>query len=148
MRRAIALAIALSFAVLPDAVAQISRGNVYGKVADESGAVLPGATVTLSGGFGTRTTVTDEQGNFRFLTLDHGSYKLSVAMSGFSTVNRQVEVRAGQNVDVPFNLKVASVEESLTVTAETPVIDSKKVGIQHTIDRDELARIPTSRDPW
>ena len=148
MRRAIALAIALSFAFLPEAVAQIARGNVYGRVADESAAVLPGATVTLSGGFGTRTTVSDEQGNFRFLALDHGSYKLSVAMSGFSTVNRQVEIRAGQNVDVPFNLKVASVEESLTVTAETPVVDTKKVGIQHTIDKDELTRIPTSRDPW
>ena len=51
-------------------------------------------------------------------------------------------MRAGQNVDVPFHLKVASVEESLTVTAETPVVDSKKVGIQHTIDKDEMTAHP------
>src|SRR4030095_1223463 len=118
MRTALAVAVALSLGLLPAAFAQLTRGNVYGKVADESGAVLPGATVTLSGGFGTRSTVSDKDGQFRFLNLDHGAYKVTVAMSGFSNVSRSIEIRSGQNVDLDFNVKVASVEESLTVTAE------------------------------
>jgi len=148
MRRAVALAVALVLGLLPAVFAQSARGNVYGKVADESGAVLPGATVTLSGGFGTRTTTTDKDGNFRFLNLDHGPYKVTVAMSGFGTINRAIEVRSAQNIELEFNAKVASVEESLTVTAETPVVDTKKTGIVNTIDKNELAKIPTSRDPW
>ena len=148
MRRALALAVALSLGLLPAAFAQLTRGNVYGKVADESGAVLPGAAVTLSGGFGTRSTVSDEQGNFRFLNLDHGPYKVTVNLTGFGSQNRQIEVRSGQNVELEFNVKVASVEESVTVTAETPVVDTKKIGIINTIDKDEMTKIPTSRDPW
>ena len=58
---------------------------------DESGAVLPGATVTLSGP-GTRSTVAGSQGDFRFLALDNGRYKLTVALTGFATVNREVIV--------------------------------------------------------
>jgi hypothetical protein len=130
------------------ASAQSARGNIYGKVTDDSGAMLPGANVTLSGGFGTRSTTADTQGNFRFLNLDHGRYKVSVAMTGFSTVNREVAVLVGQNAELDFALKVASVEESVTVTAETPVVDTKKVGIQTTITKDEMNKIPTSRDPW
>ena len=148
MRRALALAVALSLGLLPAAFAQLTRGNVYGKVADESGAVLPGATVTLSGGFGTRSTVSDKEGQFRFLNLDHGQYKVTVALTGFGNQSRQIEVRSSQNVELEFNVKVASVEETVTVTAETPVVDTKKIGIVNTIDKDEMVKIPTSRDPW
>jgi len=116
MRRALALAVALSLGLLPAAFAQLTRGNVYGKVADESGAVLPGATVTLSGGFGTRSTVSDKEGQFRFLNLDHGQYKVTVALTGFGNQSRQIEVRSSQNVELEFNVKVASVEETVTVT--------------------------------
>ena len=54
------------------------------------------------------------------MNVDHGPYRIAVSLTGFTAVNRDVVVNTGQNVDVPFQLKVASVEETVTVTAETP----------------------------
>jgi hypothetical protein len=133
----------------PVAVAQVSStGNVYGTVNDESGAVLPGVTATLSGDFGSRTTTTGAGGEFRFLNVDHGTHKLAVSLTGFSTVHRDVTVTAGTNVNVPFTLKVATVEETITVQSETPVVDTKKTGTGTTISKAELEAVPSSRDPW
>jgi hypothetical protein len=149
MRKSLGFALALLLGALPSAWAQVSAGNIYGTVTDESGAVLPGATVTLTGEtIGTRTTTAGTQGDFRFLNLDPGGYKLSVALTGFGTVNRTVTVTAGVNVNLSFGLKVATVEEAITVTAETPAIDPKKTGTSTTLDRQELHDIPNSRDPW
>jgi hypothetical protein len=118
-------------------------------VADESGAVLPGASVTLAGeGIGTRNTTSGSQGDFRFLNLDPGSYRVTVSLSGFATVTREVIVATGVNVDVGFGLKVATLEETITITAETPVVDNKRTGTSTTLSQDELARTPNARDPW
>jgi hypothetical protein len=143
-----ALALALLVAGAPAAWAQISTGNIYGKVVDESQAVLPGATATLTGQFGTRTTTADNQGEFRFLNVDHGTHKLVVTLSGFAGISRDVVVSVGQNVNVSFGLKVAPVEETVVVTDETPVVDTKKLGTNTTVTKAELAQIPSSRDPW
>jgi Carboxypeptidase regulatory-like domain/TonB-dependent Receptor Plug Domain len=149
MRRRIGLALALLVGLGPGAWAQISTGNIYGSIVDESGAILPGASITLAGpNIGARTTTSDSTGGFRFLNLDAGTYKLTAALAGFATVNREVRVTIGQNVNLAFNMKVATVEETVTVSAETPVIDVKKTGTGTTLDRDELSQIPNSRDPW
>jgi hypothetical protein len=95
MRRAVAVAVALALLVLaPLAYAQAARGNIYGRVTDDSGAMLPGANVTLSGGFGTRSTTSDSQGNFRFLNLDHGRYKVSVAPSTARSTSSSARTRS------------------------------------------------------
>lgn len=147
-RAVLAVAVALALGLVPSAWAQ-SAGNIYGNITDESGAVLPGATVTLTGaGLGARSTTGGGQGDFRFLNLDPGTYKLSVALTGFTTVNREVRVVTGTNVNLTFGLKVATVEETVTVTAETPVVDTKKTGTIVTLQRDELEKIPQARDPW
>jgi hypothetical protein len=143
----IALLAAVGFA--PAARAQVtSTGNIYGTVKDESGAVLPGATATLTGAFGTRTTTSGTNGDFRFVNVDHGTHQLRVALTGFTGVTRPVTVVIGQNVELGFSLKVASVEETVTVTGDTPVVDTKRVGTATTISKDELVQIPSSRDPW
>jgi hypothetical protein len=147
MKKILALALALLAATVPAAYAQISTGNIYGAVTDDSGAVLPGATVTLSGPF-TRSTVSGSQGDFRFLALESGRYKLVVALTGFATVNREVVVTTGENVNLTFGMKVATVEESVTVTAETPIVDIKRRGTATTMDNEELAKTPNARDPW
>jgi hypothetical protein len=116
-------------------------------VTDESGAVLPGASVTLSGPF-TKSTVSGAQGDFRFLALDNGRYKLTVALTGFATINREVIVTTGQNINLAFPMKVATVEESVTVTAETPVVDIKRRGTATTLELSELQQTPNARDPW
>jgi hypothetical protein len=135
--------------VAPDVGAQISTGNIYGKVADESGAMLASATITVTGAnISERTTTSGTNGEYRFLNLDPGDYTLRVAQTGFATVQRTVIVSAGVSIDVNFTLKVAAVAETVTVSAETPVIDTKNTGTGTTFTRDELNRIPNSRDPW
>jgi hypothetical protein len=149
MRRILGLALALSLGLVPSSFAQGAKGNVYGAVVDESGSVLPGATITLSGEtIGARSTTAGPAGDFRFLNLDGGTYRLAVALAGFGTQNRDVVVNAGVNVDLKFNLKVAAVEETITVSSETPVVDTKKTGQSTTMTREELSGIPNSRDPW
>jgi hypothetical protein len=148
MRRALILALGLMVALAPGAYAQIARGNIYGTVNDESGAVLPGAAVSLTSDLGSRSTVTGSGGEFRFLSLDRGRYKIGVALPGFSTVNREVNVVTGENVNVTFNMKVAQVAETVTVTAETPLVDVKKRGTATTMTTEELAYVPNARDPW
>ena len=143
------LAFALVAGLLPSAFAQISKGSIYGKVADEQSAVLPGATVTLTGAnTGARTTTSGPGGEFRFLNLDPGTYTISVALGGFATTQRTVIVSAGVSVEVSFTAKVAGVAETVTVDAETPVIDSKKMGTGTTVTQEELQMLPNSRDPW
>jgi hypothetical protein len=143
----IGLVFALLAALVPASWAQSPTGNIYGTVTDESGAVLSGATITLSGA-GTQTSTSGTQGDFRFLNLAPGSYHLTVALSGFGTVARDVKVNTGINVNLNLGLKVATVEETVTVTAETPVVDSKKTGTSTTVSRDELEKTPQARDPW
>jgi hypothetical protein len=149
MKRVVGLVLGLLLALLPATWAQQSTGNVFGTVVDESGAVMPGAGVSLTGPtIGKLSTVTGSQGDFHFLNLDPSTYKLEVSLAGFSTVLRQVIVNSGQNVNLSFSLKVATQAEVVTVTAETPVVDTKKVGTSTTLTKEELSDIPNSRDPW
>src|SRR5262245_19668642 len=151
MKRMAVVAVAILLSLAPSAIAQTATGNIYGNVTDEQGLVLPGATVSLTAttfGGQPRVTVTGEQGDFRFLNLDPGNYKLSVSLQGFATVERNLIVNTGGNVNVAFPLKVATQAETITVTADTPLIDTKKVGTSTTLTKEELSQTPQSRDPW
>ncbi len=148
MRTKLGLALVLVVAFLPGLYAQTATGAVYGLVADESGAVLPGAAVTLAGAMGSRTAASGTQGEFRFLNVLPGSYTLTVGLSGFSNVSRAITVITGTNVDLSFRLKVAILEETVTVTGEQPIVDTKKTGTGVTLTREELNSVPQSRDPW
>jgi len=148
-QRVLALILLAAVGFAPAARAQVAAtGNIYGTVRDESGAVLPGATATLTGAFGTRTTASGTNGEFRFLNVDHGTQQLKVTLTGFTGVNRSVVVSTGQNVELGFTLKVATVEETVTVTGDVPVVDTKRIGTATTISKEELSEIPSSRDPW
>ena len=147
MRKALALVLGLLLVPL-GALAQTAGGNLYGTVTDDSGAVLPGATVALSSDLGSRSTTSSSQGDFRFIGLDSGRYKVSVSLLGFTNVTRDVTVTTGENVNVAFSLKVASVAETVTVTAETPLVDVKKRGTATTMTTEELSMVPNARDPW
>ncbi|PYR54664.1 MAG: hypothetical protein DMF91_26230, partial [Acidobacteria bacterium] len=98
MKRVLVLMCALLVSAASIAGAQIASGNIYGTVVDEQGGVLPGADVTLlstSIGGAPRTTVTDSQGQFRFLNLDAGTYKLTISLPSFSKQEREVLVTTG-----------------------------------------------------
>src|SRR5262245_19441157 len=152
MTRVLCLTLALlTSALAPGASAQIATGNIYGTVADQQGGVLPGVDVTLTAvsiGGQPRTTVTDAQGHFRFINLDPGTYKVSTNLSGFNKMERDVIVTTGVNADISFQMGVKSVEETVTVTAETPVVDVKKIGTITTLTQEELQSTPQSKDPW
>jgi hypothetical protein len=148
MKRSLVLSLALLLAGAAGAMAQISTGNIYGKVTDQQGAVLPGVTVTLSGDLGTRNATTSSLGEFRFLGLDAGRYKLTTSMQGFATVTREVVVTSGENVNLPFSLRVAALQETVEVSGETPLVDVKKRGTSTTMIGDELQKVPNARDPW
>jgi hypothetical protein len=131
------------------ALAQVQGGTVSGTVRDEQGAVLPGVAVTLQGVDAKRESATEADGRFRFLDLAPGPYTLTVALQGFSTVvNEAIVVAVGKTVDLPLTMKVASVAETITVSGDAPIIDTKAAGTAVNFTADELTKIPTSRDPF
>src|SRR5438093_3260957 len=140
MKRVLSVTALLLGLMVSAAGAQIAGGNIYGTVVDQQGAVLPGVDVTLASptiGGQPRTTVTDSQGQFRFLNLDAGTYKVTTNLVGFNRMERDVIVNTGVNASISFTMQVKSVEETVTVTAESPVVDVKKVGMISTLTQDE-----------
>ncbi|MDQ2980416.1 MAG: TonB-dependent receptor [Acidobacteriota bacterium] len=126
-----------------------SRGNLFAKMVDEQGGVLPGVSVTLRGPGAPQTETTDARGEVRFLNLSPGTYSISAALQGFTTVNHEnISVALGKNTEVTETLKLSSVAATITVTAESPLLDTRKVETGAVITQAELNSIPTGRDPW
>jgi hypothetical protein len=146
--RAIAVIVLLAVTAAP-ALAQVQGGNITGTIKDEQGAVLPGVEVTLTGPAETQTFTTGADGQFRFLNLGPGTYKLTASLSNFARLVRdEIALVVGQSVTLPITMRVASVQEAVEVSGASPIIDTKKTGTSTNFTQDELARIPNSRDPW
>jgi hypothetical protein len=123
-------------------------GNLYGTVTDTEGAPLPGVTVTMTGYGADRTQITDAQGDYRFLGLDPGGYYVKAALEGFSTVEYpNVVININRNTEILITLS-AAIEEVITVTSESPLLDERKITSGTTISQVELEKIPSARDPW
>lgn len=130
------------------AFGQTQTGSIYGTVVGNDGGVLPGVTVTLTGVGAPQSTVTDSQGRFRFPNLSPGTYALKAELSGYGTATRSgVGVRIGGSPDIAMTLN-PSVSQTITVTAEAPLLDVRKTGTGATISKVELESIPSGRDPW
>lgn len=149
MRRILTVAAAVAL-LSAGAWAQVSTGNLYGTVKDESGAVLPGAAVSLQASIGGSpiTTVSGTQGEFRFLNLDRGDYTMTVTLQGFSKAARAVSITTAVNTNVTISLKVGGMTDVADVIADAPVIDVKRIGTATTLTKDELTKVPQGRDPW
>ena len=138
----------LLLAGAPMALAQQQQGSLYGTVTDDQGAALPGVTVEVSGIGAPRLQITNAQGEFRFLGLDPGNYQLKAGLEGFSTVEyEEVNIRIGRSTTLSIELSSA-VEEVITVTSESPLLDERKITSGTTVSQIELEKIPTARDPW
>ncbi len=147
--RGVLLAVTMALVLAAPLAAQTNTGNVYGNVIDEQGAAIPGGTATLIGPAAPRTTSVDSSGFFRFLKVPPGKYSVTVTMPGFTTVTREnVLVSVGKNTQVEVQLRLSTVQEKVTVTSQTPLIDTRKVETGETFTRDTLTEIPTSRDVW
>src|SRR5262245_52379260 len=132
--------------------AQVQTGSIVGIVSDSSNAVLPGVTVTLAGERligGPQSQVTDATGSYRFDRLPPGSYSVKFELPGFRTVeNADIRVSAAFVATVNAKLEVGSVTESITVTGESPTVDTRSNVQQTVMTQDVLEGVPTGRDPW
>jgi outer membrane receptor protein involved in Fe transport len=147
-RTAIVVAAALLLAGAGAAFAQLQTGNLYGTVSDNNGQALPGVTVTLTGIGATQVQVTNAEGQFRFLGLAPGRYSIKAELEGFSTVDYpNISITVGRNTSLEITLTPA-VEEVITVTSESPLLDERKISTGTTVTQTELEKIPTARDPW
>ncbi|HXT52289.1 MAG TPA: carboxypeptidase regulatory-like domain-containing protein [Thermoanaerobaculia bacterium] len=139
---------AVALLVAGGAYAQLQTGNLYGTVKDQQGAPLPGVTATLTGGGAPQVQVTNAQGQFRFLNLAPGSYALKAELEGFSTIDYpNISINIGRNTSIEVTLQ-AAVEDVITVTAESPLLDERRISTGATVASTELEKIPTARDPW
>jgi hypothetical protein len=134
-------------ALAAPAWAQEQRGSIEGVVKDASGAVLPGATVEADNNGRVTSTVTDSVGVYRFPSLAPGNYRVSANLQGFVAKEVfEVRVGLGQIKKVDFALPLAGVAESVTVTAETPLVDVRQSARQTNIRAEQLELLPQGRD--
>src|SRR5947208_1855644 len=149
--RAMVFALAALFAASTLASAQQQTGEIFGKVTDTSGAVLPGVTVTLTAPnlLQPLTAVTSDTGTYQFPRLNIGTYTVRFELAGFKTVvNQGIVVTVGFSAAVNAQLGVSTVQETITVTGESPVVDTKETGTKQTFTNELLQSIPSARDPW
>lgn len=126
--------------------AQTTKGEINGTVFDESGTALPGVTVVVSSIKlqGTRTTVTNAKGFYRFPLLPFGAYTATYSIPGFATYTKKgVGVRVGEKAKVNITLKAAKVSESIVVTAEAPLVDVSTTDSSMEMTSKTLDTIPT-----
>jgi len=141
--RAIIAAVAWSIAAI--AAAQDTTGTIAGRVLDAQNLAVPGVTVTATGAQGTKTAVTDGDGRFTFPFLTPSAYTVHAELDGFAPVDRtNVQVQLGQTTQVSMTLQLASLSETVQVSA-APLIDTTSTTIGATLDSASLARLPVGR---
>ena len=127
------------------------QSTITGIITDESKAVLPGVTITVTNvSRGTQVVgVSDERGEYRMLQLTPGVYKLQAELQGFAgAVVEKIELLVGQNVTQSFALKVAAVTETLTVTGESPIIDTKSTQVAGNVNPTQMQEVPLLGRNW
>ena len=146
--------LALAFVLVVLASATLhgqQQATVRGTVVDPSKSVVPGVTITAAEiSSGRRyVAVTDAHGEYQLTNIEPGRYKLQAEIDGFATVViPEVELLVGQNATIPFVLKVAALEESLTVTGESPLVDTTSSQVAGNIDRRQMAELPLQGRNW
>jgi Carboxypeptidase regulatory-like domain len=139
-----ALMLLLAFPVVARA-----QSGIVGVVKDATGGVLPGVTIEASSPVlieKTRAAVTDAQGQYRLVDLRPGSYVVVFTLPGFSTVRREgIDLPADFTATLNVDLRVGSVEETITVSGQTPVVDVQTAARPQVINRTELDALPSGR---
>ena len=131
--------------------AQVQTGSLRVRAVDEQGAVVPGATVTITSPVMPRAIVgtTDADGVYQVPGLGIGTYVVRIALQGFQTVIREaVTVRQGQTVVVELSMKMSALSEEVTVKGESPVVDTKSANVNVSLDKHLLESTPGGKDIW
>lgn len=147
----IAIAIAMAAPAYAQGGGASSTGTIQGRVTDAQGAVLPGVTVTATSPalIQPQTTVTSEAGNYRFPAVPPGTYSVSYELTGFNTLRREgIEIRLGFTAAVNAELVLATLQETVTVTGQSPIIDTSATRVVQNFKLEDLQSIPNGRDMW
>ena len=149
--RSIALLAALALVVSVTAAWAQTTGEIFGKVTDESGAVLPGVQVTITSPILLQPYVGHHERD-RLIPvprLEVATYTVKFELPGFKTIVKEgIQVTVGFNANVSTQMGVSTVQETVTVTGESPIVDTKSAGTKQTFTTEMLQSIPSARDPW
>ena len=137
---------ACAFACTSIASAQEIGGSISGRVLDQQKLAVPGVTVTATGPQGSRSAVTDADGRYQIPFLTPGNYDVRAELQGFKAFEQKgITVRLGQVAEVPVSMQVGGVAETISVTAETPLINTRSTTIGNVMDTDTLRNFPVGR---
>jgi len=153
MRRHLSIGVVTVLLALtwPSVASAQQNATVVGTVVDESKSVLPGVMVTATDLAAGRvlTAVSNERGEYRLQNVPPGKYSIAAELSGFSTVKiSEIELLVGQNATVPLQLKVATLEETVTVSGETPLVDIRSSQVAGNVDRRQMEELPLAGRNW
>src|SRR5687768_2886217 len=145
MKRIILAALVLACATASNAAAQQTTGNISGRIVDAQGSAVPGVTVTARNaqtGF-ERSDVSDPEGLYRLTALPVGTYDLAATITGFSKFeSKAIVLSVGQTLDIGMTLKVAGLQEAVTVTGETPLIETGSSSVGGIVDVGRIESLP------
>ena len=136
---------ALLFACAVPASSQVNKGNLTGVVRDPSGGAIPAAAMRLvnTGTGAVRQESTDPMGSYRFTLLDFGIYRLEVERNGFKKFARGgIQLQTGETTTVDVKLEVGELTESVTVTAESPLLRTETGSAGATVSRQAVNELP------
>jgi hypothetical protein len=138
----------IALLILPVA-ASAQEATFTGTATDSTGAVLPGVTITAvhTASGNTFTTVTDERGEFR-LPVRVGNYTIMAELGGFTTVSRTLQILIGQAVPVDLQMAPSTVQETVTVTGEAPLVDTTSSTVGANIDPRQMEQLPINGRNW
>src|SRR5262245_22713044 len=149
MSNVIRVGFALCLVLVAAATSWAQDGVITGRITDTSGATLPGVDVSVTSPalLGARSTVSDEQGTYRFALLPPGVYSVKFQLQGFGTVIREgITLTPGFTSSLNVSLDVANVAETVTVTGESPIIDVTNAVVASNFNKELTAVLPTGHD--
>ena len=142
----------VGFSVLSGSASAQQTGTLSGVVRDAQGGVLPGVTVSVSSPVligGARTTTTGDTGTYQFTGLAPGPYEVRYELSGFTTLRRDdIRLQVAQTTRLDVELAVGNLQETVTVSGESPIVDVSSTTTQTNISKELYEAIPTGRNPW
>jgi len=141
----VAITAVLVTAGAADAQTRATSADLSGVIYDQSKAVLPGVTVTVTNAETgvTRSSVTDAEGRYAVLALPPGTYNIRVELQGFAPQTRDgVPLALGAAVEIPFTLAIAGAQEQVTVTAESPIVDTQKTAVASVVSQQQIESLP------
>jgi hypothetical protein len=130
--------------------AQQTSADIYGTAVLPDGSAIPGVAVTLTGDvLGTKTTVTSEEGNFRFVRLLPGNYEIKFELDGFKTIIRRgIRLYASKNITLTVPMETTTIKEEVVVTGKANVVDTRRTAVGMNVTKESLQSLPSARNPW